>query len=207
MSTDTIERALQSDAPLTAAVHQRDVGHDTAEALDWHSAALVGRTVTIGRPRAELYAFWRDFRNLARFMENIDAVTVAEDGRSHWTIKAPGGRTVEFDTVITEDEPDSVIGWESVHGEIKSAGRVEFLDAPPGRGTWVRVTMAYDPPGGEIGKAIAKLFQKEPKVQARRDLRRFKQLMEAGEISTTKAPDAAPRWSAHHNDNHSSVQG
>ena len=102
MSTDTIERALQSDAPLTAAVHQRDVAHDTAEAHDWHSAALVGRTVTIGRPRAELYAFWRDFRNLAHFMENIEAVTVAEDGRSHWTIKAPAGRTVEFDTVITE---------------------------------------------------------------------------------------------------------
>ncbi len=193
MSTDTVDRALESDAPITAAVHQRDVAHETAEAHDWHSAALVGRTITIGRPRAELYAFWRDFRNLAHFMENIDAVTVGEGGTSHWTIKAPAGRTVEFDTVITEDEPDSVIGWESTGGDIKSAGRVEFLDAAPGRGTWVRVTMAYDPPAGEVGKAIAKLFQKEPKVQARRDLRRFKQLMEAGEISTTKAPDAAPR--------------
>jgi uncharacterized membrane protein len=207
MSTDTIERTLQSDAPLTAGVHQRDIAHDTADAQGWHSAALVGRTVTIGRPRAELYAFWRDFRNLARFMENIEAVTVGENGRSHWTIKAPAGRTVGFDTVITEDEPDSVIGWESVDGDIKSAGKVEFFDAPPGRGSWVRVTMAYDPPGGEVGKAIAKLFQKEPKVQARRDLRRFKQLMEAGEISTTQPPDAAPRWSGHHNDNNSTAQG
>lgn len=194
MSTETVDRALESDAPLTAAVHQRDVGHEEAKAHGWHSAALVGRTVTIGRPRAELYAFWRDFRNLALFMENIDAVTVADGGRSHWTIKAPAGQTVEFDTVITEDEPDSVIAWESVDGgDIKNAGKVEFLDAPPGRGSWVRVTMAYDPPAGEAGKAIAKLFQKEPKIQARRDLRRFKQLMEAGEISTSKAPDAAPR--------------
>ncbi len=193
MSTDTIDRALESDAPLSAAVHQRDIAHEVAEAHHWHSAALVGRTVTIGRPRAELYAFWRDFRNLAHFMENIDAVTVDGD-RSHWTIKAPAGRTVEFDTVITEDEPDSLIAWESVEGgDIKNAGRVEFFDAPPGRGSYVRVTMAYDPPAGEAGKAIAKLFQKEPKVQARRDLRRFKQLMEAGEISTTTAPDAAPR--------------
>ena len=200
MSTDTVDRALESDAPLTAAVHQRDVAHETAEAHDWHAAALVGRTVTIGRPRAELYAFWRDFRNLAHFMENIDDVTVGEGDRSHWVIKAPAGRTVEFDTVITEDEPDSVIGWESTDGDIKSAGRVEFFDAPPGRGSWVRVTMAYDPPGGEIGKAIAKLFQKEPKIQARRDLRRFKQLMEAGEISTTEAPDAAPRGGMHHHD-------
>ena len=194
MFTDTIDRALESDAPLTAAVHQRDAAHLEAEAHGWHSAALVGRTVTIGRPRAELYAFWRDFRNLAAFMENIDAVTAVEGKRSHWTIKAPAGRTVEFDTVITEDEADALIAWESVDGgDIKNAGRVEFFDAPPGRGTQVRVTMAYDPPGGEIGKAIAKLFQKEPKIQARRDLRRFKQLMEAGEISTTEAPDAAPR--------------
>ena len=198
MSTNTVERALQSDSPLSAAVHQRDIAHEVAESRDWHSAALVGRTVTIGRPRAELYAFWRDFRNLAHFMENIDSVTVADAGRSHWTIKAPAGRTVEFDTVITEDQPDAVIAWESLPaGDIKNAGRVEFFDAPPGRGTQVRVTMAYDPPGGEIGKAIAKLFQKEPKVQARRDLRRFKQLMEAGEISTTEAPDAAPRGGFH----------
>jgi uncharacterized membrane protein len=163
MSTDTIERALQSDAPLTAAVHQRDVAHDTAEAHDWHSAALVGRTVTIGRPRAELYAFWRDFRNLAHFMENIEAVTVAEDGRSHWTIKAPAGRTVEFDTVITEDVPDSVIGWESVDGDIKSAGRVEFFDAPPGRGSWVRVTMAYDPPGARSARPSPSCSRRNPR--------------------------------------------
>ena len=169
---------------------------------------MIGRTVTVGRPRAELYAFWRDFRNLAHFMKNIDSVTVADGGKSHWTIKAPAGRTVEFDTVITEDEPDAVIAWESVEGgDIKNAGRVEFLDAPPGRGSWVRVTMAYDPPAGEVGKAVAKLFQKEPKVQARRDLRRFKQLMEAGEISTTKAPDAAPRGGKTHSDTDEIIPG
>ena len=194
MSKDTVARALDSDAPLTAAVHQRDIAHETANAHGWHSAALVGRTVTIGRPRAELYAFWRDFRNLAAFMENIEAVSVSDGGKSHWTIKAPAGQSVAFDTRITEDVPHSAIAWESIEGgDIKNAGKVEFFDAPLGRGTQVRVTMAYDPPGGEAGKAIAKLFQKEPKIQARRDLRRFKQLMEAGEISTTEPPDAAPR--------------
>ena len=194
MPTDTVDRALESDGPLTAAVHQRDVSKQVADQHDWRSAAIVGRTVPIGRPRAELYAFWRDFKNLARFMENIDSVDAMDGGRSRWTIKAPAGRTVTFETTITEDQPDRAIAWESVKGgDIDNAGRVEFFDAPPGRGTQVRVTMAYDPPAGEIGKAIAKLFQKEPKIQARRDLRRFKQLMEAGEISTSKAPDAAPR--------------
>ena len=193
--SDALSRAQESDAPLTAGVHQRDLAQDAAEERGWHEAALVGRTVTINKPRPELYAFWRDFRNLARFLENIESVVISDDRRSHWVVKAPAGRTVEWDSQITEDEPDRLIAWESVSGDIKNTGRIEFSDAAPGRGTLVNATIVYDPPGGEIGKLIATLFQKEPKVQARRDLRRFKQLMETGEISTSAAPDAGPRGS------------
>ena len=78
--TDNVERALDSDAPLTAAVHQRDVAHEAAEERGWREAALVGRTITVNRPREEVYAFWRDFRNLARFMENVESVRM-DDGR------------------------------------------------------------------------------------------------------------------------------
>jgi uncharacterized membrane protein len=196
MPEKNVERARESDAPLSTAVHQRDVGHEAAEGRGWHEAAIVGRTVTINKPRAELYAFWRDFRNLARFLENIERVDVGDDRRSHWVVKAPAGKTVEWDSQITEDEPDRLIAWESVEsGDIKNAGRIEFRDGPPGRGTEVTATLLYEPPGGDVGKLIAKLFQKEPKVQARRDLRRFKQLMETGEISTSAAPDAGPRGS------------
>lgn len=194
MSDETIARPLESDAPLTAAVHQRDVAEDLAEHHGWHEAALVGRTVTINRPRAEVYAFWRDFRNLALFMENVERVTISDDRRSHWVVKAPAGKTIEWDSVLTEEVENEVLAWESVESaDIKNAGRIEFKDAPPGRGTEVTATIAYDPPGGDLGKLIAKLFQKEPKIQARRELRRFKQLMETGEISIAKAPDAAPR--------------
>ena len=196
MPQDSVERALESDAPLTAAVHQRDVAHEAAEDLGWNEASLVGRTVTINRPRQELYAFWRDFRNLPRFMENVREVTVSDGQRSHWVIEAPAGRTVEWDSVLTEDVEGEVIAWESAEGaEIRNSGRIEFRDNSAGRGTEVTATIAYDPPGGDLGKLIAKLFQKEPKVQARRELRRFKQLMETGEISTSAAPDAAPRGS------------
>jgi uncharacterized membrane protein len=196
MSEENVERARESDAPLSAAVHQRDVGHEAAEERGWDEAAIVGRTVTINKPRAELYAFWRDFRNLARFLENIESVEVGDERRSHWVIKAPAGRTVEWDSQITEDEPDRLIAWESLDGgDIKNTGRIEFTDAAPGRGTLVTATIVYDPPGGDVGKLIAKLFQKEPKMQARRDLRRFKQLMETGEISTSAAPEAGPRGS------------
>jgi uncharacterized membrane protein len=98
--------------------------------------------------------------------------------------------------VLTEDRPGEIIAWTTPEdAEIKHTGRIEFRDAPPGRGTEVTATIEYEPPAGEIGKAFAKLFQKEPKIQARRDLRRFKQLMETGEIPTSAAPDAAPRGS------------
>lgn len=191
---DHIEDALHSDAPLSTAVHQRDVAHEAAEAKGWSTAALSGRTVTINRPREEVYAAWRDFRNLANFLENIVRVDVGDDRRSHWVVDAPMGRTVEWDAVLTEDEPGRSLAWESVEGaEIKNSGRIDFRDAPPGRGTEVTATILYQPPGGEIGKLIAKLFQEEPKLQARRDLRRFKQWMETGEISTARAQAAAPR--------------
>jgi uncharacterized membrane protein len=196
MSDEHVGRALESDAPLTAAVHQRDVAKEAAEERGWHEAALVGRTVTINRPRQELYEFWRDFRNLASFMENIERVDPGDNLRSHWVIKAPGGRTVEWDSILTEDVEGQVIAWESAEGaDVKNTGRIEFRDNSAGRGTEVTATIVYDPPAGEIGKLIAKLFQKEPKVQARRELRRFKQLMETGEISTSRAPDAASRGS------------
>jgi len=172
---------------------------------------LVERTVTIGRPRHELYAFWRDFGNLAQIMENIESVTVLDERRSHWVVRAPAGQTVEWDSVIVEDVPDELISWQSDAGaDIANSGRIDFRDAPGGRGTLVTATIAYDPPAGAVGKLVAKLFQREPKIQARRDLRRFKQFMETGEIATSRMnaeavpavsitePRADARPAAHH---------
>ena len=153
----------------------------------------VWRSVTIGRPRQELYRFWREFTNLPLFMHNIDSVMIEGARFSHWVIKAPAGETVEWDSEITRDEPGRLIAWRSLEGSIiRNSGQVEFLDSPESRGTVVRVTLAYDPPGGAVGQLIARLCHKEPKIQARQDLRRFKQLMECGEVSTAQSPDAAP---------------
>lgn len=193
-SSDPVERALESDAPLSAAVHQRAVGKAAAEARHWSEATLIGRTVTVNRPRQEVYEFWRDLRNLARFMEHIESVTPGDAQRSHWVVKAPAGQTVEWDSILTEDEPGRLLAWRSDDGaDVKNTGRIEFRDGPPGRGTEVTATIVYDPPAGEIGKLVAKLFQEEPKIQTRRDLRRFKMVMETGEVATADAPDAAPR--------------
>ncbi|ATY31362.1 SRPBCC family protein [Sphingomonas psychrotolerans] len=150
-----------------------------------------GRTISIMRPRDELYAFWRDFRNLPAFMENIVAIEPVDTGRSRWTVKGPNG-DYQWTSVITEDRPGEALAWASDDGDVKNSGRIEFRDGPPGHGTYVRAILAYDPPAGFIGKAIAKLTQKEPQISATRDLRRFKQLMETGEIATTTPPNREP---------------
>jgi uncharacterized membrane protein len=150
---------------------------------------VVGRTVTIGRPAQEIYAFWRHFPNLVGIMDNIERIDLVDDRRSHWVVKAPGGRTVEWDSIVVDDEPGRLISWQSAEGsEVRTSGRVEFIEAPPGRGTYVRATVAYDPPGGVIGEWIAKLLQREPNVQTRRDLRRLKQFLETGEITSSASP-------------------
>ena len=151
----------------------------------------VGRTVTIGRPRQELYDFWRQFERLPQIMDNLESVERLDDDRSRWRIKGPGGKAMELVNRLVEDVPGSRLAWESEEGsDLDTSGVIEFTDAPPGRGTYVRFLMAYDPPGGAIGRGIAKLLQREPSIQARRDLRRFKQLMETGEVTTNASPSA-----------------
>jgi uncharacterized membrane protein len=104
-------------------------------------------------------------------------------------VKAPAGKTLEWEAVVTDDEPGRLIAWQSVEGaDVASSGRIEFLDAAPGRGTMVRATFSYDPPAGWLGEWIAKLFQREPNVQARRDLRRLKQCLETGEVTSSASP-------------------
>jgi uncharacterized membrane protein len=157
--------------------------------------AIAVRAVTIGKPREAVFAFFRDFRNLARFMENIERIDIIDDTRSHWVVKAPAGHEVEWDSVLTADEPGKLLAWETgPDAEVKNHGRVEFRDAPAGRGTEIHATIIYEPPGGALGKVIATLFQTEPGLQAKRDLRRLKMLLETGEIATSEYPDAAPRY-------------
>ena len=150
----------------------------------------VVKSITVDRPRAELYAFWRDFTNLPRFMHHLESVEVLDgDGRrSRWRAKAPLGSTVEWEADITDDAPDERIAWRSVEGsQIENSGSVTFREAPVGGGTVVHVELEYDPPGGPLGVAIAKLSGEEPETQTSADLRRFKQVMELGEVVVSDA--------------------
>jgi uncharacterized membrane protein len=134
-----------------------------------------------------LFAFWREFSNLSQFMENLEKVEpVGHDGHSRWFIRGPMNRTLEIETRIAREVENELIAWRSTEtSQIETEGRVSFHDAPGDRGTRVKLIIAYKPPGGDIGKAIAKLMGAEPEAQARRDLKRFKMLMETGEIATS----------------------
>jgi len=179
---DDVQRI--DDAPLGAGRDEDATDARARGVPGAHGDTIIGRAVTINRPVGELFSYWRDLTNLAIFMENVERIDLIDDKQSHWVVKAPGGKTVEWDAVITEEEPNRFMAWTSAPGaDVANSGRVEFTDAGA-RGTVVSVVISYDPPGGTIGKIIAKMFQREPAVQARRDLRRFKQLMETGEIAT-----------------------
>ena len=170
------------DAPPSA--WKRGDALGASDISELKHGAIVARAVTINRPVAEVFAYFRDFTNLPTFMENVERIDILDSVRSHWVVKAPAGQTVEWDAVVTQETQDSMIAWASEPGaDVANSGRVEFRDAGT-RGTVVTATIAYDPPAGVFGKLIAKMFQREPAIQARRDLRRFKQLMETGEIAT-----------------------
>jgi uncharacterized membrane protein len=144
----------------------------------------VTRVITINRPVDEVYAFWRDFENLPRFMYHLEHVETTSDRRSHWVAKAPVGKAVEWDAEITDDRPNELISWKSIGADddVRNSGTVRFSEAPGDRGTEVRVDLHYDPPGGKAGAFVAKLFGEEPSIQINDDLRRFKQVMELGEV-------------------------
>ena len=178
---DDMDDAMVSDAPPWT--HK--------DKPEGSKGPLIGRSATINKSRQEVYARWRDFTRFPEFMDNVRSVEQIGQNQSRWTIEAPAGKTVELITETTHDVPGERIAWRSVEGsEITTAGEALFKDAAPGRGTLVQLVLTYDPPAGAVGKLIAKLFQREPYVQARRDLRRFKQLLETGEVTVNASPSA-----------------
>lgn len=180
MSDDVDVR--HDDAPARAA---RDSDERVAAAGLPKGGEVLARSETIARPRAELYAFYRDFTNLPLFMDDVVRIDLIDATRSHWVVKGLGDDRVEWDARIIEDVSGESLAWTSEDSDAVSAsGSVAFRDAGS-RGTIVTSTIAYDPPAGMVGKLVARFFGKEPGDATRHDLRRFKQLMETGEITVS----------------------
>jgi uncharacterized membrane protein len=142
----------------------------------------VRASVTIRRSREDLYRYWRDLRNLPRFMRHVSQVT-EQFGHSIWHAEAPGGVALDWEAEIVADKTDERIAWRSVEGTtLPNHGSVEFRNAPRELGTEVHLQIGFEPPGGAVGAALARLFDELPEQQLKNDLRRLKQLMETGEI-------------------------
>lgn len=155
------------------------------------------KSMTINRPVGELFAFWRDFRNLPIVMSHLESVEMLSEKRSHWKAKAPGGLFVEWDAEIVNERNDALIAWQSCEGSsVANWGAVRFNQAPGNRGTEVTIELEYEPIGGATGIAVAKLFGEEPSQQIDEDLRRFKQVMETGEVPTTTGQPRGARTRA-----------
>lgn len=178
-------RAVSGRCPVN-----RMLGRNTAlDDAPWSPVTSVRRgegvrvdeSLVLNRPRGEVYRFWRNLENLPRFMDHLEAVTVVDQRRSHWTAKGPAGSRVEWDAEIHNEIPNELIAWRSLEGsEVDNAGSVHFMPTENGD-TEVRVVLRYDPPAGKLGAAVARLFGEDPSRQVADDLRRLKQVVESGE--------------------------
>ncbi len=169
------------------------------------AARPIRRTITVYRPAADVYAFWRDFEQLPMFMHHLDAVVDLGDGRSRWTAKLPAGGSVQWEAEVIEDLPGERIEWRTVRGsKLPNRGSVTFRPIMGGSATEVCVELQIGTGTGTGAvAAIADLFA-GPQLEG--DLRRFKQVLETGEVvrsdaSIHRGPHPA-RPSANHGANH-----
>jgi uncharacterized membrane protein len=158
----------------------RALGIDRAGAEEGTRGNLgvkVERAMVFDEPPEKLYAFWRDFRSLPTIMPNVEAVAVYPDGRSHWVAKGPAGTTIEWDAEVINDKANELIAWRTVPGaRVEHAGSVRF-EPQPGGGTLVRVSLQYDPPGGELAHMVTALFGADPGQRIEEDLTRLKEAL------------------------------
>lgn len=168
----------------------------------WHTMpGVAGRTdiylersIAVGKSPAECYQFWRTLENLPRFMQTLESVQQLDEKCSRWVARGPLGTRLEWTAEITADRPGEEIAWRTLEDSgAANAGSVRFEHAPAGRGTIVRVSLHYSPLGGVLGAGLVKLLGHDPQSRIREDLRRFKQVMETGEIPTTRGQPAGRR--------------
>lgn len=180
-----IGRGVSGFCPLNKAIGRNTASGDTRQALAGSRGVIVESTVTISRPAQEIYAYWRQFENLPRFMYHLMDVQDLGCNRSRWVAKGPLGSSLSWEAEIIRDVPPELISWRTLpDSDVVSAGSVWFKPAGGDHGTEVRVRLQYDPPAGKVGASVAWLLGKDAQHEIDEDLRSFKQLIETGEIST-----------------------
>ncbi|HYE18517.1 MAG TPA: SRPBCC family protein [Tepidisphaeraceae bacterium] len=180
-----LKRAATGHCQMYQALGVNQAGDGAAPEQYFERGIHVVESFTVMKPASELYAFWRDFSNLAKFMKHVQVAKAVDDKHSHWKVDGPFGMSVEWDAEIINEEQDKLIAWRSLGGAmVDNAGSVRFVEAPGDRGTEVTVTLDYIPPAGRVSSYLAKLMGRDADQMIREDLRRFKRLMETGEVPT-----------------------
>lgn len=175
-----LARAVKGHCSCYAAL---GIGQSTGVA----NGIVVRRSVTVDRPAAELYAFWRDLANLPKIMRHVKSVRPVGGKRSHWIVRGPLGTEIEWDAEISGERENELIQWHSEAATLLThSGSVAFVPAPGDRGTEIHVLLRYQPAGGRAAAMLAKLFGSEPGQEIADDLRMFKQQMETGEMATSR---------------------
>ncbi len=168
-------------------------GHRTGEA-----GAEVECALTSSKAARELYDLWRDPRQRARILGEAFEITAAGGGREHWKVTLPGGRLVEWDAEFIEERPGEILSWKSLEtAPFANDGSLSFQPAPGGRGTEIRLTMHFNPPGGLPGQKIAQRLSFVPRMVAENALRRLKSLAETGEMPTLLSNPSARAHAEH----------
>ena len=170
-------------ADVVAATRVSRNGAQNGEAGKAMSSVDAKASITVNRPVNEVFAYWQNFENLPQFMAHLQSVEPLGGGRSRWRATGPVGVEFDWEAEVTDERINEFITWQSVgDATVENTGRVEFRPAPGNRGTEVRVHLTYRPPAGKLGHTVAKLFGEAPDQQIRDDLRRFKQVVETGEV-------------------------
>ncbi len=177
-------RSLRSLAPgATERRARREAGTDGVE---------VTRSITVGLPAEELYDRWQDPGTLSQVFGHVAEVTQTGEDRHRWRVRGPLGRTLEWDARIVADDPGERLRWRSVDGAaLPAEGSVQFRPAPGDQGTEVALRLRLDPPGGNLGRWVFERLGFVPDAAAGTALRRFKSLVETGEIPTLERNPSA----------------
>jgi uncharacterized membrane protein len=153
----------------------------------------VRSTFLINASPEQCYSLWHNLDNLPRFMAHLKSVRMLGNNQSEWVALGPMQREVRW-TAEMREEQNQRISWASLpDSQIETSGWVEFRPDPQGRGTYVTTEVRYTAPGGALGVAFATMMGKHPEFMVREDLRRFKALVECGEVATTAGQTHGPR--------------
>jgi uncharacterized membrane protein len=179
---------------LAASHLTKHAGHPLVSGVAAPTDLYFETSIATGKTPEECYRFWRNIENLPRFMAGLQSVQALDERRFHWVARGTDETPLEWDCEITEDRPGAALAWRTLNGAaVPNAGSVIFEPVPHGRGTIVRLSIHYSPVDGQLTGALAKLLRQDPQSKVHEDLRRFKQLLENGEIATTNGQPTGRR--------------